>query len=257
MRTTPNRGARVLMLECLETRRPLAADLQFTDVAPAEPSIQLAPPLTPASSDPVVRSSNAPGLAWSANSGRQNSLWLAPALITELPPYVPAGAMPTTHAELELMPVAPRSPLVLPPAPRMLELATATQWIEGDFDGDGVRELGQFANGKWWIDVDHNGLMDASDVWADFGQVGDKPVIADFNGDGMDEPAVATAHGMPRIGRLDFSEGNPRIVADTTPTPHELAAEPPAPAYRADSGEFVWHSASAPQVANRSDEWSR
>ena len=65
--------------------------------------------------------------------------------------------------------------------------------VVGDFNGDGVDEIGVFRNGKWIIDTNGNHQIDAEDKVFEFGGAGDKPVVGDWDGDGTDEPAVFRA----------------------------------------------------------------
>ena len=62
--------------------------------------------------------------------------------------------------------------------------------VVGDFNGDGIEEIGVFRNGKWIIDTNGNREIDPTTASIEFGQAGDKPVAGDFDGDGIDEPAV-------------------------------------------------------------------
>jgi hypothetical protein len=62
--------------------------------------------------------------------------------------------------------------------------------IAGDWNGDGIRSVGVFRDGKWHFDMDGDGQWSQSDKIAHFGQKGDLPVVGDFNGDGFEEIAV-------------------------------------------------------------------
>ena len=62
--------------------------------------------------------------------------------------------------------------------------------IVGDFDGDGVDEIGVYRDGKWIIDINHNHQIDAQDMVFEMGGYGDKPVVGDWNGDGKDDPGT-------------------------------------------------------------------
>jgi hypothetical protein len=56
-----------------------------------------------------------------------------------------------------------------------------------DFDGDGRSDIGVFrpSNGVWYIDKSTGGVSSVA-----FGLAGDKPVAADYNGDGKSDQAV-------------------------------------------------------------------
>jgi serine-aspartate repeat-containing protein C/D/E len=62
--------------------------------------------------------------------------------------------------------------------------------IAGDWNGDGIRSVGVFRDGKWHFDMDGDGRWSDGDKTAMFGQKGDIPVVGDFNGDGTDEIAI-------------------------------------------------------------------
>ncbi|HZN34324.1 MAG TPA: SdrD B-like domain-containing protein [Pirellulaceae bacterium] len=62
--------------------------------------------------------------------------------------------------------------------------------IAGDWNGDGIRSIGVFREGKWHFDMDGDGRWSDGDKLAKFGQKGDLPVVGDFNGDGIEEIAV-------------------------------------------------------------------
>ena len=79
--------------------------------------------------------------------------------------------------------------------------------IAGDWNGDGISNIGLFRRGTWYLDMDGDGRWSADDVFVEnFGSEGDLPVVADFNGDGIDDL------GIYRDGhwRLD-TNGNRRL----------------------------------------------
>jgi serine-aspartate repeat-containing protein C/D/E len=81
--------------------------------------------------------------------------------------------------------------------------------ISGDFNGDGKSEVGVFKDGRWFIDLNDNGVWDEGDLWAKLGHKGDRPVTGDWDGDGKtdigiygpawpgDPRAVAHEPGLP------------------------------------------------------------
>ena len=75
--------------------------------------------------------------------------------------------------------------------------------IAGDFNGDGVSEIGVFYKGQWFIDLNGNGRWNGSDLWARLGHEGDLPVTGDWDGDGKDDIGI--------YGRA--WPGDPRAVA--------------------------------------------
>ncbi|HVX09745.1 MAG TPA: SdrD B-like domain-containing protein [Pirellulales bacterium] len=81
--------------------------------------------------------------------------------------------------------------------------------VTGDFNGDGVTDVGMYVNGEWFIDLNGNGIWDDADLWAKLGTKDDKPVTGDWDGDGKtdigifgpawpgDPRAVAAEPGLP------------------------------------------------------------
>ncbi len=81
--------------------------------------------------------------------------------------------------------------------------------IAGDFNGDGTFEVGIFKDGRWYIDLNDNGVWDEGDLWAKLGHRGDLPVTGDWDGDGKtdigiygpawlrDPRAIANEPGLP------------------------------------------------------------
>jgi hypothetical protein len=62
--------------------------------------------------------------------------------------------------------------------------------IAGDWNGDGIRSIGVFRDGRWHFDMDGDGRWSDGDKVAEFGSKGDLPVVGDFNGDGIEEIAI-------------------------------------------------------------------
>jgi (2Fe-2S) ferredoxin len=64
--------------------------------------------------------------------------------------------------------------------------------VAGDWNGDGKTEVGVFADGIWYRDVNGNGYWDSADaaakIW--FGWRGSIPVVGDWNGDGRSDVGV-------------------------------------------------------------------
>jgi hypothetical protein len=96
--------------------------------------------------------------------------------------------------------------------------------IAGDWNGDGIRSVGIFRDGKWHFDMDGDGRWSDGDKTARFGQKGDLPVVGDFNGDGVDEIAVfrngqwiIDTNGNHEIDpgdrRLDFGQAGDKPIA--------------------------------------------
>ncbi len=62
--------------------------------------------------------------------------------------------------------------------------------VAGDWNGDGIRSVGVFRSGTWYLDLDGDGRQTERDMVVSFGEDGDLPVVGDFNGDGIDEIGV-------------------------------------------------------------------
>ena len=60
----------------------------------------------------------------------------------------------------------------------------------GDFNGDGVDEIGVYRHGRWIIDINGNRRIDAHDRVFELGGPDDRPVVGDWDGDGLDDAAV-------------------------------------------------------------------
>ena len=62
--------------------------------------------------------------------------------------------------------------------------------VTGDFNGDGFTEIGVFAEGQWFIDLNGDGTWDENDLWAQLGHQGDIPVTGDWDGDGKHDIGI-------------------------------------------------------------------
>ena len=66
--------------------------------------------------------------------------------------------------------------------------------ISGDFNGDGVTNIGLYRRGTWYLDIDGDGRWSKTDVYIEnFGTSQDLPVVGDFNGDGIDQLGIFSA----------------------------------------------------------------
>lgn len=62
--------------------------------------------------------------------------------------------------------------------------------VSGDFNGDGIAEVGLYHEGQWYIDLNRNGRWDEEDLWARLGTLEDLPVVGDWDGDGKDDIGI-------------------------------------------------------------------
>ncbi len=81
--------------------------------------------------------------------------------------------------------------------------------ISGDWNSDGIDQIGIFREGQWVLDVDGDGRWTGLDEYAEFGQPGDVPVVGDFNGDRIDEIAVVRGNTW-----IIDSDGDRKITAN-------------------------------------------
>ena len=66
----------------------------------------------------------------------------------------------------------------------------AERAVVGDWTGSGLRRIGLFHNGTWYLDLDGDGRMGTADLECNFGQAGDIPVVGDWTGDGIEKIGV-------------------------------------------------------------------
>lgn len=62
--------------------------------------------------------------------------------------------------------------------------------VAGDWNGDGISNIGVFREGTWYLDTDGDGRFSASDEVVHFGRPGDIPVVGDWTGDGTTKLGV-------------------------------------------------------------------
>lgn len=62
--------------------------------------------------------------------------------------------------------------------------------ITGDWNGDGITDVGMFVDGQWFLDLNGNGAWDESDLWAQMGNQDDLPVTGDWDGDGKTDIGI-------------------------------------------------------------------
>ncbi|MBX9792360.1 MAG: carboxypeptidase regulatory-like domain-containing protein [Pirellulales bacterium] len=91
--------------------------------------------------------------------------------------------------------------------------------VAGDFNGDGLDDVGVFIDGDWFIDLDGNGVWDDGDLWLKLGAKHDLPVVGDWDGDGKSD-----------VGIFGPSwEGDPRAIAAEPGLPDPENTQPSAP----------------------------
>jgi protocatechuate 3,4-dioxygenase beta subunit len=74
--------------------------------------------------------------------------------------------------------------------------------VTGDWNGDGIFNVGVFRKGVWYLDMDGDGRFAANDLVIQYGQEGDLPVVGDWTGDGT------TKVGVYRNGTFHLDTNN-------------------------------------------------
>jgi serine-aspartate repeat-containing protein C/D/E len=79
--------------------------------------------------------------------------------------------------------------------------------VTGDWDGDGISNVGLFRDGIWFLDADGNGRWSEGDIYVEnFGKAGDIPVVGDWTGDGV------TKIGVYRQGTFYLDTNNNHVL---------------------------------------------
>ncbi len=96
--------------------------------------------------------------------------------------------------------------------------------LAGDFNGDGVDEVGVFVDGYWYLDLNGNGVWDDGDVIAQLGRAGDQPVVGDWDGDGKADIGI---FGAAWIGDMRAVERDPGLPDASNESTHRYKNVPP------------------------------
>ncbi|GHT21179.1 hypothetical protein FACS189419_01650 [Planctomycetales bacterium] len=78
--------------------------------------------------------------------------------------------------------------------------------VVGDFNGDGIDNIGLYVNGIWHLDTDGDFKFDTK---VEFGEAGDYPVVGDFNGDGIAQLALYRASTNESLQAMSLPESAP------------------------------------------------
>ncbi len=112
------------------------------------------------------------------------------------------------------LPILRRS--VAAPPYRLVDYGTGgDEPITGDWNGDGVDEIGVFRGGTFVFDSDGSGAYEPSDRVQTFGTSGDRAAIGDFDGDGRIEVGVFRGGRFALEGTAEFEYGTPGDVPVT------------------------------------------
>jgi protocatechuate 3,4-dioxygenase beta subunit len=122
--------------------------------------------------------------------------------------------------------------------------------VVGDFNGDGLCEVGVYYQGEWFLDLNGNGRWDAEDLWAQLGTEADLPVVGDWDGDGKDDIGIFGPEwvGDPRAIRVDPG------LPDVANRPHSKPKNvPPKPEEATDGRRLLRLNAQGPRRADLID----
>jgi hypothetical protein len=89
--------------------------------------------------------------------------------------------------------------------------------VAGDWNGDGIDEIGVYFRGRWFLDLNGNGAWDEDDLWAQLGDEYDLPVTGDWNGDGKDDIGIFGPEWAGDQRAVDIDTGLPDLGNDRTP----------------------------------------
>lgn len=129
--------------------------------------------------------------------------------------------------------------------------------VAGDWDGDGIADIGVFIDGDWYLDLNGDGRWDKNDLWAQLGSMDDLPVTGDWDGDGKtdigifgpawprDPHAIRHDAGMPDAsnhpGPIANKVKNVPPIEDEATSGARLLKKPAEVARREDVIDHVFH----------------
>ncbi|MCO6044248.1 SpaA isopeptide-forming pilin-related protein [Aeoliella sp. ICT_H6.2] len=99
--------------------------------------------------------------------------------------------------------------------------------VVGDWDGDGVDEIGVFIDGHWYLDLNGNGRWDAGDIMAELGDANDLPATGDWDGDGKTDIAIFGPVWMGDPLAIENEPGLPDIANNPGPLAPKAKNVPP------------------------------
>jgi len=99
--------------------------------------------------------------------------------------------------------------------------------VVGDFNGDGIDEIGVFLAGQWFLDLNGNGVWDDGDFWAQLGDEDDLPVVGDWDGDGKDDIGI---FGRAWVGDPHAASVDPGLPDSQNLSTGRYKNVPPPPA---------------------------
>lgn len=119
--------------------------------------------------------------------------------------------------------------------------------VVGDFNGDGVSEVGVYYHGEWFLDLNGNGRWDEEDLWARLGSATDLPVVGDWDGDGKDDIGIFGPEWAGDDRAIRAEPGLP----DAANTPkHKPKNVPPRPSDATDGHRLMALSVRGPRRAD-------
>ncbi len=114
--------------------------------------------------------------------------------------------------------------------------------LAGDFNGDGIDEIGIYRRGHFFLDLNGNGRWDDEDLWAWLGDQYDLPVTGDWNGDGKDDIGIFGPAWPGDPQALAFESGLPDLRNQLLPVPKPKNV-PPKPREATSGLRLMRHTA--------------
>jgi serine-aspartate repeat-containing protein C/D/E len=125
--------------------------------------------------------------------------------------------------------------------------------VVGDFNGDGVSDIGLFVNGQWFLDLNGNGRWDEGDLWAKLGSGEDLPVTGDWDADGKTDIGIY-GPAWPRDPWAISREPGLPDPANFPSTPADVAKNmPPKPEDATSGGRVLKRTAQGKRRADLID----